>query len=476
MKKKIAAMILSTAMTASLLAGCGGNDAGSTQESDSAATEAASQTEAEPEAEETADTAQEEAGEEPAAPAETRTIKILSMWPEDDAESTANGSIIMAMLQQYQAEENPDFTWEYEYVDSDNLKTKVTTLAASDDLPDFFAYDAGTSLLELIEADLVLDVTQALTDLGVYDSLDEGAKTYLANLTGTDSIYDLPLGLNIEGFWYNKALFEQAGIDGAPTTWEEMLEDCDKLLAAGIQPIATGAGDSWPATRLLHAYAIRLMGADCMEQAAAGTLAYDSEGFVQAAQMIQDMNTAGYFGVGATTVDQNTAADMVMNGEAAMLYNGSWYTSSLNADTNPAGEDGIGFFSVPAVEGGKGTVTEYPMNCGTILCLSKASYDDSVAGFLKYFVTHVGDYSMNEFGALKGYVVNEYPEDVGGYTKMVADEMNKVTGTGNWFEALMTSELSTVVQENVQSLMNGDMSAEEYCEQMKDTYELTKPN
>lgn len=147
------------------------------------------------------------------------------------------------MLQQYQAEENPDFTWEYEYVDSDNLKTKVATLAASDDLPDFFAYDAGTPLVDLIDADLVLDVTQALTDLGVYDSLDEGAKAYLANLTGTDSIYDLPLGLNIEGFWYNKALFEQAGIDGAPTTWEEMLADCDKLKEAGIQPIATGAGD-----------------------------------------------------------------------------------------------------------------------------------------------------------------------------------------------------------------------------------------
>lgn len=384
--------------------------------------------------------------------------------------------IITAMLQQYQAEENPDFTWEYEYVDSDNLKTKVATLAASDDLPDFFAYDAGTPLVDLIDADLVLDVTQALTDLGVYDSLDEGAKAYLANLTGTDSIYDLPLGLNIEGFWYNKALFEQAGIDGAPTTWEEMLADCDKLKEAGIQPIATGAGDKWPATRLLHAYAIRLMGADCMEQAAAGTLAYDSEGFVQAAQMIQDMNTKGYFGVGATTVDQNTAADMVMNGEAAMLYNGSWYTSSLNSDSNPAGADGIGFFSVPTVEGGKGVLTEYPMNCGTVLCMSKASYDDSVAGFLKYFVTHVGDYSMKEFGALKGYTVNEYPEEVGAYTKMVADEMNKVTGTANWFEGLMGSELSTVVQDNVQSLMNGDMSAEEYCATMKETYEATEAN
>lgn len=94
MKKKIAAMILSTAMAASLLAGCGGNDAGNAQESGSAAADAASETEAEPETEEAADTDQEEAGGESAAPTETRTIKILSMWPEDDADSTANGSII----------------------------------------------------------------------------------------------------------------------------------------------------------------------------------------------------------------------------------------------------------------------------------------------------------------------------------------------------------------------------------------------
>lgn len=404
----------------------------------------------------------------------SRMIKILSMWPEDDADTTANGSVITAMCQKYKDEVDPNFTWEYEYVDSDNLKTKVQTLAASDDLPDIFAYDAGTPLVDLIEADIPLDVTQALTDAGVYDKLDKGATAYLAALTGTDDIYDLPLGLNIEGFWYNKALFEQVGITEAPTTWDEMMADADKLLEAGIQPFATGGADKWPVTRLLHAYAIRLMGKDCMQEAADGTLAYNSEGFLAAAQMIQDMNTKGYFGIGATTVDQNTAADMVMSGEAAMLYNGSWYTSSLSADTNPAGEDGIGFFNVPTVEGGKGTATEYAMNCGTVLVLNKSTYDDTMAGFLSYFVSNVGDYSMNEFGSLKGYVVDNYPEDVSNYTKLVADEMNKVTGTANWFEALMNSELSTLVQENVQSLLNGDMSAQEYCDAMAECYEATK--
>ncbi len=456
MKKKLLAVLLSVSMVTVMLAGCKKNTV-QEESADPATEEVAKDT-----AKDTADT--------PAS----RTIKILSMWPEDDAATTANGSIITAMCEQYKAEVDPNFKWEFEYVDSDNLKTKVQTLAASDDLPDMFAYDAGTPLVDLIEADLVLDVTKALTDAGVYDKLDKGATTYLAALTGTDSIYDLPLGLNIEGFWYNKALFEKAGITEAPSTWDEMLTAADKLLAAGIQPFATGAGDSWPATRLIHAYAIRLMGKDCMQKAADGSMAYNSEGFVAAAQMIQDMNQKGYFGIGATTVDQNTAADMILSGEAAMIYNGSWYTSSLNADTNPAGADGIGFFNIPIVDGGKGTGTEYAMNCGTILCLNKKSYDDTMAGFLKYFVSNVGDYSMNQFGALKGYVIENYPADMSNYTKLVADEMNKVTGTANWFEALMNGMLSTISQDNVQSLMNGDMTAQEYCDAMQECYETTK--
>ncbi|MDO5574534.1 MAG: extracellular solute-binding protein [bacterium] len=463
MKKKSVSVLLCISMIAVMLAGCGNS---------AAAPEAAPAEKTETAVEATADTA--EATEETAASAESRTIKILSMWPEDDAATTANGSIITAMCEQYKAEVDPNFTWEFEYVDSDNLKTKVQTLAASDDLPDIFAYDAGTPLVDLIDADLVLDVTKALTDEGVYDKLDNGATTYLAALTGTEDIYDLPLGLNIEGFWYNKALFEQAGIKEAPATWDEMLADADKLLAAGIQPFATGAGDSWPATRLIHAYAIRSMGKDCMQAAADGTEAYNSAGFVEAAQTIQDMNQKGYFGVGATTVDQNTAADMVLAGEAAMIYNGSWYTSALNADTNPAGADGIGFFNIPTVAGGKGAATEYAMNCGTILCMNKSSYDDTMAAFLKYFVSNVGDYSMNNFGALKGYVIENYPADMSNYTKLVAEEMEKVTGSANWFEALMNGELSTIAQENVQSLMNGDMTAQEYCDAMQECYEATR--
>ncbi len=398
---------------------------------------------------------------------EARTFKILSMWAEDDNDS---GSILKNVTENYK-QENPDFNYEIEVVSSDNLKQKVATLAASNDLPDVFAYDAGTPLIDLMDAGLVVNVGEKLDALGVADQIDSGAADFLTRLTNTDSLYDLPLGQNIEGFWYNKALFEQAGIENPPTTWDEMLEDAQKLLDAGIQPFAVGGADLWPATRLLNAYVMRKGGTDFMDQAYAGEKQYTDLALVKAAAMLQDMVDKGYFGVGPTTVDQNTAANMVMNGEAAIIYNGSWYVGQLNSDANAAGPDGIGFFNVPEVSGGPGTVTEYSMNCGTILALSSSKYDETTDGWLKYFVSNAGDYAMDTQGSFRGYTISEMPSDISGYTQLVSDELNKVTGTSAWFEAAMDSELSQIAQENVQSLMNGDMTPEDYTQSLQDIWD-----
>lgn len=398
---------------------------------------------------------------------EARTFKILSMWAEDDNDS---GSILKNVTENYK-QENPDFNYEIEVVSSDNLKQKVATLAASNDLPDVFAYDAGTPLIDLMDAGLVVNVGEKLDALGMADQIDSGAADFLTRLTNTDSLYDLPLGQNIEGFWYNKALFEQAGIENPPTTWDEMLEDAQKLLDAGIQPFAVGGADLWPATRLLNAYVMRKGGTDFMDQAYAGEKQYTDPALVEAAAMLQDMVDKGYFGVGPTTVDQNTAANMVMNGEAAIIYNGSWYVGQLNSDANAAGPDGIGFFNVPEVSGGPGTVTEYSMNCGTILALSSSKYDETTDGWLKYFVSNAGDYAMDTQGSFRGYTISEMPSDISGYTQLVSDELNKVTGTSAWFEAAMDSELSQIAQENVQSLMNGDMTPEDYTQSLQDIWD-----
>lgn len=474
MKKKVLATVMTSAMLAGLLAGCGSSSSSTSASTDSAAdtsTEAAATTEAAAEtateaATETAAASGDFSGEDPQL---QKDFHILSIWAEDND----NGVLINQICKDYQ-EVNPNFTYEYELVSSDDLRQKVSTLAASNDLPDMFVYESGKPIVDLIEADQITDIGALLEEIGDTDYVTPAATSLLETLSGTDTIYDLPLGLNVEGFWYNKALYEQAGITETPTTWDEFEEDLQKLYDAGIQPLSCGASDKWGATRLINAYTVRTMGADAMQKAADGETSYTDEGYVAAAQKLQDWANAGYFGEGVNTVDMNTAGSMLMTGQAATFYNGSWFASNLNDTTaNQAGEDGIGFFNIPVVDESISPADAYSMNCGNILCLSKDKTDEATKWFIKYFVEHIGDLAMETQGSVKGYTYTTEASDMSGYTKLVLDEINKAGSAFTWYEATMNSEVSDAAQQNVQTLLSGEMTAEEYMQSIQDAHDMS---
>lgn len=436
MKKKVIAAALTLAMVAGCITGCGKSE-------DS----------------KTSDEGKSSGGD---------TFKILSIWSED----ADQGKMINDLCQRFQEEVDSDFKYEIELVSSSDLNTKVATLMASNDMPDAFAYVAGQPLTELIDADKVVNISEELDKLGVSDCITDGTKSLLTGLSSTDDMYDLPLGLNIEGFWYNKAKFTEAGVE-VPKTWDEFLSVCDTLNGKGIQPLSAGGSDRWPLTRLVNAYIVRTMGVDAVKDATTDEAKFTDKGYVAAAQMLSDMSEKGYFGEGVTTVDNTTAGNMVLSGESAMCYNGSWFTQDITADTNPAGEDGIGFFSIPVVDESVSESTQIPMNCGNILCLSKDKYNDTTSKWLKYFVENAGNYGITEQGQVKGYKYDATAE-VSPINQLVNDTIDSCTQSATWFEASMNNETSSAAQDNVQTLVNGEMTAEEYMQSIQDAYDLSK--
>jgi raffinose/stachyose/melibiose transport system substrate-binding protein len=392
----------------------------------------------------------------------SKKIKILSIWPEDND----NGVLLTDIFDAYK-KENPNFDYDYELVSSSDLRQKVTTLAASNDLPDIFVYESGKPILDLVSADKIMDTGSILEQFNCSDKLSPSAVSLLKNLSGTDKLYDLPLGLNIEGFWYNKALFKKAHVD-VPETWNDFEQVLSKLKAAGIQPLAAGGSDKWGVTRLINAYLVRTAGADAMKKAAADPARYTDAPYVAAAKKIQDWAKAGYFGIGVTTVDMNTAGSMLLTGKAAIFYNGSWFASNLNdKSANAAGEDGIGFFNIPVVDPSISSGREYSMNCGNILCIGKNRYDEATGWLLKYFVEHIGDTAMSLQGSVKGYTYTVQNTQMSDYTKLVLQELGNAQSAFTWFEATMGSEVSTVAQNNVQTLLTGDMSAMDYMKSIQ---------
>ena len=113
------------------------------------------------------------------------------------------------------------------------------------------------------------------------------------------------------------------------------------------------------------------------------------------------------------------------------------------------------------------------MNCGNILAMDKDKYDEQTADWLYFFVSHIGDLAMEEFGAVKGYQYKKQGE-LHPYSQIVANALSEVSASTKWFEAEMDSNTKMVAHDGVQALVNGDISGIEYMELIQNNYDSGK--
>ncbi|MFC5529671.1 ABC transporter substrate-binding protein [Cohnella yongneupensis] len=392
-----------------------------------------------------------------------KTIMYLSSINDNEGSSRIIGELASEYEQLH-----PDASYKFEYVPESNLSQRVQLLAASNDLPALFSYQSGRPLLDIIKSDAALDVENVFTQLGMLDRLNPAAVELLKAYVDGAGLYALPLEMNIEGFWYNKAIFAKLDIQ-EPKTWDEMLDAAEKLKQVGIQPFSVAGKEKWPITRLINAYVIRKFGTDAMEKVDKGQLKLTDPGFEEAARTVQDMGLRGYFGPRVNTIDMSTSVNQFLQGKAGMFYMGSWQLRSFNdAVINKIGTDQIGFFSIPLVQDGVGTLDEYPVNAGLTTSFSKAAYTPEVGEWMKFVFERYGDRAMSELGMVTGFNVQTLPADLPPLTKMVLDKINHVKKGALWFEARFGTKSQFVAWDNAQLLVtNGGYKPEQYMRELQ---------
>lgn len=389
-------------------------------------------------------------------PPPPRQFRMLVSWPESDP----NSKLLLDLTNDYE-KTNPSMKLDFEVVPSDYLKLRVNVDIASADAPDVFSYDSGRTLLDLIDANKVVDIEQAFRALGIFDVLNDAAVRLLKRLVGGRGLYDLPMGWNFEGIWYNKRIFSEYRLS-PPTTWAALVSLSQTLKDHGVQPFVVGGKDKWPLTRFINMYVMRKLGIDAMQEAVAGTRRFTDPGFIEAAAAVQSMAEKGFFGSDFNTIDPTTATDRFLQGRAGMIYNGSWMVANLNDPAENHLGDEVGFFNAPTVPGGTGSLSDYSVNAGTILALSRQRYDATTASWVKYVFSRIGDRAMNEYGVLKGYNVDTTPDRLPYYTNMQLDELRKVKGAALWFEAAFDAKTENVAKDDVQLLLSGNMTPAHY--------------
>ena len=173
--------------------------------------------------------------------------------------------------------------------------------------------------------------------------------------SGPGKQYGIPWDMGMIGFWYNKALFEKAGITAPPASWDEYLAAVQKLKDAGVTPLAIAGKDQWPSMHLWTYLVLRNGGAEALQQMVQ-TGDWNTDACIKAGEAVVALNAHDPYQKGYRAATYPQEAAEVGNGKAAMELMGQWapaVQADSSADKKGLGDD-LGWFAFPAVTGGAG--------------------------------------------------------------------------------------------------------------------------
>jgi len=126
------------------------------------------------------------------------------------------------------------------------------------------------------------------------------------------------------GAWYSKAAFKKAGLDAAPTSYAELEDANDKLLASGITPLATGGKYGWHIMRLFEYLLEHTAGPDLHDKLLTGAESWDRPEVVDAFTLFKKWQDKKWIPDGALGLDPSDIEPGYVQGKAAYTITGPW--------------------------------------------------------------------------------------------------------------------------------------------------------
>ncbi len=159
-----------------------------------------------------------------------------------------NEKIVEQFNEAYKGQYYVDVEWRSET--EEEYRVKLKQLNAEDKLPAiiFDVKILPSFYKKMVDEGRLMDLTSFIeNDVKLKEAIDP---QILEKCRGSDGkIYICPEGgksLYGTGFFWNKQLFQQAGIEKFPDTWEEFWFVCDKLKEYGITPLSLHTeGTAW---------------------------------------------------------------------------------------------------------------------------------------------------------------------------------------------------------------------------------------
>ena len=354
MKKKVISAILCSAMLASLLGGCGSN----------ASKDAAANTGAE----KNTSGATTEEGTASTASGDKQTITIAYNDSGDTGKDGYMYNWVMDTYNNWDKKDKVEINLQQIVANDSDYFTKIQTeMQDPSTSPDIFFEDTF-QLNTDVAAGYVADISSNVTswddwNSAMIESLKEGTK-------GADgNTYAVPVSTDVRGLWYNKDVFEQAGLgrEWQPKSWQDILDACAKIKAKcgdDVVPIWFACSNTEAEATSMNTFEMLLYGTgETLVDEETGVWNVSGKGISDALNFIKTCKDKGYIGVLSEVFDASDweyANKYMSTAKLGMYLNGSWGYADYLSDrsypmegyTDDTLTDALGFAQMPKQNGG----------------------------------------------------------------------------------------------------------------------------
>ena len=315
--------------------------------------------------------------------------KTLTYWASNQGSSLENDKqVLEPELKKF--EQQTGIKVNLEVIPWSDLLNRILAATASGQGPDVLNI-GNTWSASLQATGALLPFDQATFDkIGGKDRFLESTIAS-AGAKGKDPAA-VPLYSMAYGLYYNKKLFQAAGIANPPATWEELVEDGKKLTSGDKYGLAIEGGNV--SENVHHAFTLGMQHGTGFYDAS-GKPAFDSPEAVAAVKQYVDLMAKDkIIAPGNAEYAQNQSVSDFAKGRTGMLL---WQSASANLTSQGMSEDAYGIAPVPVQSGTPGAGTQVnSMVAGINLAVFKNTDNlDGATEFVKFMTSDAEQKILN---------------------------------------------------------------------------------
>lgn len=333
------------------------------------------------------------------------------------------------------------------------FRTKVQTEFATGNEPDLTAFFVGTDARDMIDEGLVVPMDDILAaDPEWAGNISEAALEQVRAHDG--NIYAIPITGYYEGIIANKELFDQYNLE-LPTDWEKLNTAIETFSENGVVPLAASLEESY---YLIEKYILAAGGQEANE---AGLEDGIHDAWIKGLELIKEHYEMNAFPKDAMTIDDVAARELVDQGRAAMMINGSWAVGGLSDEM----QENVVVLPMPIPPGGAGTYGDVVAGFGSGFYISTKAYEDAqkqeaVVKLLKFLTSNEVNQQIAE--ANSGVPANNVQISGLSAGALSGHQMiQEATSVSYPIDSQISTEAFTHIRTHVPHIVAGRKSAEE---------------